>query len=456
MTEQIGEFLLPETKLSKLSKVIEAAPQIPRLAKPLLKALPEAATAAGITGLQTGGDLNSMELAAILAGGTQIALPLAGAVGAKILGGTTGVGTQAVKKAAEGTPDFVNAMRGNVSESDVLGHVRDALQAVKADRRAAYQQQLAQLPTNIQMDLDPIRQELTDALRDHNIQVVTAPNGAPALDFSRSTMALNPEARNQVSTIYNHIAGWGSKTGDLSPLGVDTLKQAIAETSQSPTSAGEASRASAFTQRMVNAANDALTNQVPGYQAMTRDYARASEFLRNVTQDLSLASKNDGTAIRKFNTLMNQNQQYRQDLVNALSQKAGRDLVAELSGRAMRGWMPSKLGQILDPAAITGFFVHPSMWPEAAGTLYATSPRAVGETARLAGKVTPYIPQAVGALPSQVDLNKWSDQAYQNVINRLNQFYQPPGSGQGYARGGTVDPLRRQPDRAAILRSLIK
>jgi hypothetical protein len=436
--EQVAEFFAPSELVSGTEKAIEAARFLPRAVRYALKLAPEAAAAAGVSAVQTGGDPKAAALAAILAGGSKVVLPLAGAIGAKVLGGTTGAGTKAVEKAAEGSADFVNAMRGNTNEFDILNHLNQAAEGVKAERGAVYQRQLAQLPS-MQLDIRPLQSELSNALRAHNINASLGSNGQPLLDFSRSTIS-DPTAQNQVLGIYNDIRDWGNQSGDLTPFGVDVLKRRIDDLYS------ESSNARAFVQRLKNQARGLLNDQVPGYQQMTADYAQASDFLDNL-KDLSLGAKNDGTAIRKFSTLMNQNNQFRQGLVDQLSKYAGRDLQAEIAGHAMRSAMPGKIGFGLD-ALLGGYaWSHPGMWPGAIGTAAATSPRLVGETARLAGKAAPYIPKAAAAIPSVIHVNpnlQWNEQ------QNLPQF-QPP-----YAQGGLVDPLKRLPDRKAVLRSLIR
>jgi len=81
-----------------------------------------------------------------------------------------------------------------------------------------------------------------------------------------------------------------------------------------------------------------------------------------------------------------------------------------------------------------------------------SSPRAVREAARAAGTAAPAVPKVAAAIPGVIRVNtnvpQWNEQ--------LNQApYQPPAFVQNYVQGGAVDPLRRLPDREAILRSLL-
>src|SRR5262249_29593605 len=153
----------------------------------------------------------------------------------------------------------------------------------------------------------------------------------------------------------------------------DTLKRRIDDFYS------ESSNARAFTQRMKNATRGIL-NTVPGYQKMTADYAKASEFRTNL-KDLSLEAKNDGTALRKFGTLMDKNNRFRQGLVNQLSRYAGRDLQGEIAGLRLRPLTPGGLRNLGDAALGALFLGHSLPGAGTLGAVASTSPRLVGEAA---------------------------------------------------------------------------
>lgn len=435
--EQVGEFFLPAGLVSKGEEAIKGSTMLPGAVKWAAKAVPEAISATGVTGVQTGGDLDSMGLAALLAGGTNMILPYLGKAGAAILGKTTGAGKVAIEKAAEGTPEVVNAMRGDTSEGEILQHLRDAMQSVKDQRAAAYRQQLANLPGNIQINLKPIKNEFVAALRSHGILPRIDPqSGQLVLDFSRSTIS-DAAAQNQVTSLANDVKDWGTRPQDLTPLGLDTLKRRLDDL-YSPSS-----NARALVQRVKNQVRTVLNQQVPGYQQMTQDYAQASKFLDNV-RDLSLESKNDGTAIRKFSTILSQNNNYRRELVEQLSQLAGRDLVPEIAGRALNSWTRRGIGgQALGAELAAGLLSHflpPGVGPAVGATSLAgaavTSPRLMGEAARLAPKVALVVPKVAGAIPRTL------------YVRPPAQYTMPDTQ----AQGGTI--VDRWPEREDQLRAL--
>jgi hypothetical protein len=217
---------------------------------------------------------------------------------------------------------------------------------------------------------------------------------------------------------------------------VDILKRRIDDV-YSPSN-----NARAFVQRLKNQTRNVL-NQVPGYQQMTADYARASDFLDNL-KDLSLNATNDGTAIRKFGNLMNKNNAFRRDLVNQLSRNAGRDLMGEIAGSSLSNWIPTS-GASRPIDAVLGLLGlgHFAPLGPVIGGMATTSPRLMGEAVNLAGRAAPLArmtPRAAGAIPRAIYVHPEQQPDYDRIMR---------------AAGGKVkDPLRRLPDRAALLRSL--
>lgn len=327
-----------------------------------------------------------------------------GKAGAEIIGKTTGVGPKAFRAAASNpSPELVSAMRGATDEMDMLANLKDAFQNVKNQRGAQYRQQLAQIPAGPPLDLTQLRNDMLDALDDHGVNVTISDDLTPlgadtftprtSLDFSRSTIS-DKAAQGAVQGLVNDVMNWGSQPGDLTPLGVDTLKRRIDDL-YSPSS-----NARALVQKVKSSARDTL-NQVRGYQQMTKDYADASNFLDQLS-DLSLTSKNPGTAIRKLTTTLNQNNNYRQMLVDELSKYSNVDLSGQIAGNALsrlapRGIMGPGSGVALLYGLMTGHVT-----PVAATGLALTSPRLMGELAVAIGKMRPIIGGATNAAATTI------------------------------------------------------
>jgi len=397
--EQAAEWLLPESKLAKVDKAIEAAKFLPRLTKPLVAAVPHAATAAGITGAQTGGDPDAMKWAALISGGARFAQPGIAATAQGVTGLMTGAGKAAVKKASEAAPEFMQAMRGRITESDILNHIRRGMEGIVNQRGAQYRAELAKLPQNLQLDLTPIKQEVAAALHDYGI-VATNQGGQTVLDFSNSAIRNNATAETQIRGIVNDLGRWANTPGNLSPLGVDRLKRGIGDVLDSPGAPGALSKnAEGFVSRIYDSTKK-LLNSVPGYENMTAGYEEASQLLRNM-RDLSAHAANDGTAIRKFQSMMGDRNQYRRELLQQLSKYSGRDLEAEIAGLRMHPLAPQGwVGRLLDLGA--GFGAYHGM-PGLLPGMLASSPRIVGETAAKVGPLAEkYLPGTLGAMPRVV------------------------------------------------------
>ena len=405
--EQAGEFLLPGGAISKADKAIEAA----KLAKPLevlAKGATEALPAAAITYGQTGGNTDAALVAGGGAGALKMALPVAGEWVAAKLGKKTGVGEEAIKKAAQNSPDFQKGLSGELTEGDILQTARDALEAVKEQRRVAYQSQLQNLP-QVQLNIKPALGTFVDGLKSHGIKYQFDPKtNQLVLDFSRSPVKTDAQAMQALQETANDLWGWGTKPGDLTTKGVDALKQII-DRRFNPKMAGRA-----VIEATKNSVRSIL-DRVPGYQEMTKDYALTSKLLDNMG-DLSLNAKNDGTAIRKLTTVLNQNNAYRSGLLDELSQRAGVDIGAQIAGNRMNTWAPrgiaGPLHAAFDPQTLVKWL--------AAVTL--SSPRPVATIVRRGVQAAPYAPRAVGSLPSMI---------------LSGTQWQPPDS--QYALGGAVD-----------------
>ncbi len=307
----------------------------------------------------------------------------------EFLGATTGAGSAAMRRALEKpTPELVNAMRGNTSETEVLGHFKDALQNVKDARSADYQARLQALP-NAQIDLAPIKQSVDFQLGKFGIKK----DPAGELDFSRSPIR-DASAQADIKSVYQDVTDWGSKPGDNTPASVDILKRRIDDV-YSPSSAGRA-----LVQAVKKTTGDALNMQVPGYREMTKGYAQASEFLDQL-KDLSLESKNPGTAIRKLTTTLRQNNGYRAALADALGQYTGTDLTGELAGMNLSKAGPQGLARVVDTGVgLLAGVAHGFINPSAAVGIAAASPRLMGELMVAMSKTRPVGRAIGGAAPA--------------------------------------------------------
>jgi hypothetical protein len=327
---------------------------------------------------------------------------VAGKVGSETLGVMTGAGGEAVRTAFNHpSAAFKGTVRGKISETEVLGDFKDALQKVKDQRGQQYRSQLAEISGKDHPPIPdaPIRQELDAQLQRFNIRTVpepTVPIQAPGennaaflkrveaynatsakwkpgqLDFSQSTIHSGADQR-RVRSIVTDIQGWT----DWSPLGVDTLKRRVRDFYS------DSSQARALVKGM-DAPITASLNQVPGYLDMTSDYRTLSKLIGDAESELSLGPKSKpGTAIRKLSYALNQNNEYRKMLIEALDQYSP-GLKDQVAGSHMSRIVPRGLAryQAGGLAASGAVMTNPLLLTAAA----MSSPRVVAELLMAASK----------------------------------------------------------------------
>jgi len=386
--EQAAEFMIPETLGLKVTKA-------PGLANLALRTATEAGKAAGVTGFQTGFDPKQMIISGALGG---VVLPIAGLAGKSLLksmpgllGRTTGTGPVAVKEAVENaTPELIAAMRGGRDEIRMATDVRDAVADVVSKRRTDYQTALktiAQQSGNKRFpNLVPgLKQDVIDRLRDSfRVKVFRRPiklangktvPGPYTLDFSSSAITDVADQR-KIRQMFGDLDRWKDDTA----MGLDALKQRI--DSYFPEKPD--SRAGPLIQDAKNQVRSTLNKAIPGYEKMTQEYAHASKFLDEINREFNTHG-GTGTLIRKiFPNALNQNNEYRRIMIEALDREAGSHLKEELAGGALREWMPRGLvaRQLLSGEALVALFSHAHA-VEALGAALASSPRAVGEVMAL-------------------------------------------------------------------------
>lgn len=421
--EQVGEFMLPGGLVNRGAKVIEGTTAGMRgagLLNTVGRAGLEAGSAAGVTGLQTGGDTEQMKRAGATAGTVSAAIPaVAGAVGKvgpAILGKTTGAGEEAIRTAATNpSPEFMKAMRGGTDEGDIVGAFREALNKVKDARGDAYRQQLAQISQQQipPIDITPVRQQLMQKLQAFRVNVT--PDG---LDFSRSTVP--PSEQGIVKSIAADVIGWD----DYTPLGVDALKRRISNY-YSP-----ASDVRALTSTVENATKKVLHANIPGYSEMTQGYANASDFINKTTQEFALGpNQQQGTAIRRISYALKQNNEYRKALAEALDQFTQSDLKGQLAGYHLKDTLPKGLTGVASGVGILGAIGMHALSPDAAVAMMASSPRLVGETLAAMSKLKGMAgSQIAGAIPK-------ASAAF--AVNRDQPIPQ-------FAQGGIVKPKKKK------------
>jgi hypothetical protein len=304
--------------------------------------------------------------------------------GAKVmLGGTTGVGEEAItqalragKQGGKAGAQFTANMRGQAPMDEVLSMAKQNLQAMGQQRQQAYRSGMA----NIKADKSILTFDgVDDAIK--NAMSIGTFKGKP----------INDRAFQAVSEAADEVSKWKAldPAEFHTPEGLDALKQRIGSLLEGldPMKEGQARKA-------VGGIYDSIKTQIgkqaPEYSKVMKDYSEASDLIREIEGSLSLGAKaRNETAMRKLQSLMRNNVNtsygYRDELAGALRNAGGQDVMPALAGQAMSDWMPRGIQRATASGGGAGLALTGNL-PAAAGLAAVSSPRLVGEGAYLAGR----------------------------------------------------------------------
>lgn len=306
--------------------------------------------------------------------------PITRPVGALLresLGVTTGAGGQVIREAFRNpTPEFRQALRGQVTTDNVLTAAREGLYKLKDQRSTAYRTNLAKLKeAKKPINNTALNEFVDEKLKQFNISTDKQGN----LDFSKSVIADTTEQK-RMSEIVTAVKTWD----DTTALGLDTLKQRL-DDFYTPSGKGRA-----LTNAIRDKVKSTIIDNVKGYNKMVSEYAEATELIKSIENTLSLkAGANVDTTIRKLMSSMRQNNEFRKGLVEKLDTLTKRDITSQLAGTALAPGVPSGLvGRQLfagaSVAGVTGVGLG-AISPALLTGLLLASPRVVGEMLRALG-----------------------------------------------------------------------
>lgn len=344
------------------------------------------ATSGAMSAAQSGGDTTATLLGTALPGFmSSPVVKKAGELIGNVLGKTTGAGEAAIARAYlhPDSSGLVKVMRGDMGVNDVVNNLQTAVKGVRDSAGDSYKQTLSAISNQsvpgwhakAGQALQDINDTLTAQLKKFGVVESQGKNGIE-LDMKHLTGATPEEVKNLVETVRN----WGSEARDLTPGGLDTLKKKIGDV------VGDTN--SALANRVYDTAKQKLNTIIPGYESMTADYANASDLLRKMKQEFNISASggnNEGTISRKIQTMLKQNTNFRELLLNKLPN--GQELLDQVAGLHLNSVLPKGLiGQLLGAGSFFGAagVLHS---PAAIPSALAASPRVVGEGARIAGKI---------------------------------------------------------------------
>jgi len=340
---------------------------------------------ADVSTILTGGSTVAPRLAKVASFVDPVSLTAKAAVGATkkvggllapTLGATTGVGSEAIKEAyrsgREGgkkAQQFRENISGSVPFTDVLNDARQNL----ANMNTAKQQQYRSGMVDIKSD----KKVLDFTGIDKSLQ--NAANKA-----SYKGQVKNVAAANKIKEVQKIVDDWKKldPAEYHTPEGIDALKQRVGDILE--TIPFEQKTARSAVGEVYNSIKSQISLQAPTYLKVMKDYAEASDLIKEIERSLSLGKKASAdTALRKLQSIMrnnvNTNYGQRADLLNVLNQ-SGTDITSALAGQALSDFTPRGIQRSLTLPTSLGAFSLGGI-PAAIGSLAVSSPRAVGETA---------------------------------------------------------------------------
>lgn len=275
---------------------------------------------------------------------------------------------------------FTGNLRGQVPIEGVVADARRAVGNLRNARNTQYVADTGSLGIGRgaasggggPLDLSPVAQAFADT---NDI------NSFHGVDLSPSTTATRQK-------LGNVIEEWQTNPSDAfrTVAGGDALKKAIGDVRDS---AQYGSPDRVLANRVYGAAHDAITNQVPEYAAVMKNYGDASDNINDIENTLSLNPKaNVDTSLRKLQSSLrdNVNTTYgrRADLTQILADNGAPKLIPSLAGQALKPLTPRGMGS-LPAASIAGYGLLAHN-PALLAALPFTSPRLVGEGAYALGQ----------------------------------------------------------------------
>ena len=337
-----------------------------------------------------GEKINPVSLGANVAG--KVLSPVADFAGkqvSNIIGAATGAGGSSIREglnaASEGNNEFIQAARGNISESSIIDTAQQALDNMKNARNTTYQADLQGIKASeVPVDYTATTDELTKQLQNNGITVDEKGN----LNFENARGFQNPSEQAVLQNVYNKIQSWQDIPQNNTLYGGDTLKQQLGDYYEQ---AG--SKSGAVIAQVKNVLSDTL-KQNDAYKNLVEPYESTSKLIQEVKSDL--ISKNPETALKKLTKAMSQDNTYRQSLIDELNKYTpnGEDIKAQLAGLNMKSWTNNS--KLFTYGEIGTALLNPHLLP----TFLASSPRIVAEFLNAAGYSASKISEGLSFLKS--------------------------------------------------------
>lgn len=321
------------------------------------------------------------------------ALKTSGSLISSVWGRLTNKGKLAIDEAYRNSPSFQRAVTGKITGEEIAENAKDALQGMREQRALAYQDKLAEIsgispqgaaipgqpsPQMQSIDMTPIRDKVVELMRRYRVKIDPTTR---KMDTSR--VAMGKSGANDIEDMLDNVMQWGSKQGDDTALGLDTLKRQLDDFYS------ESSQARQFVTALRKTVDETISQAVPTYKEMTKGYAEATSLIKDLESGLMLKKSGingrvtSDNILRRLLSSLKENFEMRGDLLKTLSNESGQDILGEVAGYAMKDVAPSVFSTsgafLLGESAL--IYLNPKLLPIVA----ASSPRLASRFLRTYG-----------------------------------------------------------------------
>jgi hypothetical protein len=324
----------------------------------------------------------------------------AGNVIAPVLGMTTGAGGESIKQAfaagregGERAAQFRENITGRASMDEVLNAAKQNLAELERLKSQEYRSGMADIKRDkSQLGFDGIEEATQKAIARTRF----------------NEKVIDETAAQKVADVQKEIADW--KNSDPAtyhtPEGMDALKRRIGSILDT-INPQEQKNAFASVNSIYKSIGQEISKQAPVYSNTMRDYAKASDEIREIERTLSIGNKSSvDTAMRKLQSLMrdnvNTNYGQRVKMAKELEQKGGNLMMPGIAGQALQSKVPRGLSQI-SAGGLVPYLGLSGQLPQAATVAATSSPRLMGEAAYLTGLAGRGASAVAGQVPFAVN-----------------------------------------------------
>ncbi|PZM81842.1 hypothetical protein DLH72_05080, partial [Candidatus Gracilibacteria bacterium] len=340
-----------------------------------------------------------------------------GELSASVLGMTTGKGKDTIKNAFKygGDIDYQKALRGELTQEDILEKAKKAFETIKEQRKEVYGLDYEKLKQNKNLlDLSDIKEGLKQYLDDMKVGLIPDEAGGYKIDFSSSTIT-QANSQKQIIEMVDDIIDWKNTT----PEGLDILKQRLQDRWLGGEGTAKSDNLSTF---LSNKVKEKIVAEVPEYAEMTRKYEFLTNELKEIDKVLSLSDKKSKmTALTRLNQTLKGNTAFRKEMLEKLEDLAGVNLKSAIAGANLSELTPNGLMATIGTAGI-GYGLATAFTPTGIVGLATMSPRVIGETAKILGTSKNVIKKA-GKTAKEV-LNGFSNSMENIRGNNVSRFSQ--------------------------------